>query len=79
VICQKVILRKYRTADGRWDISTKSELPPLDSVFWVQMNTWAKRALNPGQFPIMSVVLEDGKTWVPVEVMDFTNEWEDRT
>jgi len=79
MICQKVILKKYKTDDGRWDISNNKSLPPIGSEFWIQLNTWARRALTPGSLPIMSVVLEDTKTWVPVEVLDFTNDHEDRT
>jgi hypothetical protein len=78
MICQKVKLIKYKTDDGCWDISNKTELPPIGSFFWIDPNSWKKRALDRNSLPIMGVLLEDGRTWVPVEVLDFTNEYEDR-
>jgi hypothetical protein len=84
MILQKVRLVKIATDDGRFDLHRSiaagetGSPPPIGFEFLVRANSWSKRALGRGTLPMMSVFLEDGLTWVPVELLDFTNEYEDR-
>jgi hypothetical protein len=74
-----VILKKTKTDDGLWDISNKPDANKfIGGRFLIRANSWAKRQLERGGVPIMSVVSDDEKVWIPTEVLEFTNEYSER-
>jgi hypothetical protein len=80
MILQRVSLSKLSTDRGDWDASKANPVPSVGPEYWwwIRANSWAVRQDVKGH-RFMSVFMEDGQTWVPVEVLVFTNEYEDRT